>query len=107
MRLPHAIDDQYTMFRSFLDDVSPLLHIEAPFYETAAILQIAINDWEKKYGRANVRIQYFESDTCSKRVLTRNGFTKRIHLDLPYTSGWLWRSHPQFATSLRSSHVGK
>ena len=103
MRLPYAIDEQYTMFYSFLDAASPLLHIEQPFYETAMILDMAIHDWEKKHGRTNVRIQFIESDTCSKRIITRGSSVKRILLDVPYTSGWTWISYPKIVTSLRRS----
>jgi hypothetical protein len=103
MRLPYAIDEQYTMFSSFLDGTAPLLHIEKPFYETAAILDIAIHDWEKKHGRTNVRIQYIESDTCSKRIVTHGSSIKRILFDIPYSSGWTWKSYPKIVTSLRTS----
>ena len=103
MVLPYGIEEQYRLFRAFLDNSDPCLTIEQPFYETDAILTIAIEDWEKEHGSDKVRIQYFTSDSCIKRVLTkkRSGLTKRIVLEKVYTSGGVWKGCSQFVTSVR------
>lgn len=103
MVLPYGILEQYSYFLTFLDSTIPNLHIEEPFYETTAILDIAIKDWETKHGSDQVHIQYYESDTCTKRVLSKKGssVTKRILLEKTYNSGWSWKSFDEFVTSVR------
>jgi ribosomal protein S19E (S16A) len=103
MVLPYGILEQYSYFVTFLDGTTPNLHIQEPFYETASILDIAIKDWETKHGSDQVRIQYYESDSCTKRVLTKkgSGLIKRIVLEKVYTSGWVWKSSREFVTSVR------
>ena len=107
MRLPYGVLEQYEFFSTFLHDSTSYLHIENPFYETAAILDIAIQDWETEHGSDNVRIQYFTSDSCIKRVLTRKwlSITKRILLDQVYISGWVWKKYSQISTSERPGYV--
>ena len=104
MVLPYGIVEQYSYFREFLDSSASCLHIEQPFYETPAILDIAVQDWVQEHGSDVICVQYYTSDSCSKRVLTnkKSGRTKRVLLDLVYISGWVWRSLPRFVTSVRT-----
>jgi len=107
MILPYGIVEQYNFFLTFLNSSELLLHIQEPFCETDAILTIAVNDWETEHGSEQVRIQYYESDSCIKRVLTnkKSGVVKRIVLDRVYTSGWVWKSLKQIATSTRPGRI--
>jgi hypothetical protein len=103
MVLPYGILDQYSYFVTFLNNSLPTLHIKEPSYETVAILDIAIQDWERDHGSDKVRIQYYESDSCTKRILSKKGsiLIKRILLDRVYTSGWVWKNCSQFVSSVR------
>jgi len=103
MQLPYGILEQYEFFCTFLNSSEYYLHIEQPFYETATILDIVIQDWETKHGSDQVRVQYFTSDSCTKRVLSKKGSSviKQILLDRVYISGWVWKSCSQFVTSIR------
>ena len=102
MNLPYGIEEQYIFFKEFFKNPSSCkLHIQAPYYETASILAIALHDWEIETQEGV--IQYIESDTCSKRILTNRSTNqvKTIQLDIPYESGWKWNSFPNMATSVR------
>jgi hypothetical protein len=93
MQLPNGIEEQYLFFIKFLEEPykkDQILHIYEPFYETPSILAIAIQDWEKKFKSDKIKIQYFESDTCIKRIVTMKqiNITKRIILDMPSYVQW-------------------
>jgi hypothetical protein len=93
MQLPNGIEEQYIFFTKFLEEPykkDQILHIHKPFYETSSILTIAIQDWEKRFISDRIQIQYFESDTCIKRIITmkQTNITKRIILDMPSYIQW-------------------
>jgi len=100
MILPYGIEEQYIFFKDFLSNPHfTAIHVKNPYYETSSILTIAIQDWEKE--QLHVHIQYIESDTCSKRILTTKNQVKTIQLDIQYESGWVWKTLPTFTTSVR------
>ena len=92
MQLPYGIVEQYQLFHTFLQaSTQTLLHIEYPYPETETILQVALDTIDPRI----FRIQYFESDTCLKRVLTHrsSGQMKRILLGRPYALSWVWTKY--------------
>ena len=108
MCLPYGIDEQYVYIESFLNEASnsAILHIRESYYETPSILTIAVQAWEVKHGSENVRIQYIESDSAIKRILThkKTNQIKRIILDIPYEVGWKWIDYTKcrIVTAVRS-----
>jgi hypothetical protein len=108
MILPYGIDEQYSFFIEFLNEPYPAtMRILEPYYETDAILTIALQDWEKTLGPQNVHIQYIESDTQSKRKITNKltNITKQINIELPYKSGWIWNSFSRTSNCVRPSFI--
>jgi len=108
MILPYGIEEQYNFFIEFLQNPTyASMHILEPYYETDAILTIALQDWEKSVGPQTVHIQYIESDSWSKRNITNKltGITKQIHIELPYKSGWIWNSFSRSSNCTRPSFI--
>jgi len=108
MILPYGIEEQYSFFIEFLQNPTySTIRILEPYYETDAIVMIALQDWEKSIGPQTVRIQYIESDTCSKRKITNKltNITKEIYIEIPYTSGWVWNSFSRSSNCVRPSFI--
>ena len=96
MQLPYGIIEQYQLFHTFiLESSKASLHIEEPYPETETILQTALEALDPRI----FRIQYFESDSCLKRILTNklSGQMKRILLGRPYALRWIWKNYKTFS----------